>query len=117
MAEGNFEKLPKWAQTKIADLQRTVERQNATIEKLTGHTPIDEAYVLVGTDDSNTDMPYPRHTGVRFVLSPKGTKHRAETLDTVVLTDREGVRYLRLNGDCPISIAPTSSNGVEIRML
>lgn len=118
MAEGSFEKLPKWAQTKIVNMQRALDSKDETIASLTGKTPMDEAYVLVGKDDSNADMPFPRHTSVQFVLTPKTHQmHRAEVVDAVVLTDHKGYRYLRLLGDRPISISPTSTNGIEIRLL
>lgn len=117
MAEGSFERLPKWAQEKIVNLQRALSDKEREIAALTGETPTDAAYVLVGANTSNDSMPFPRGTEVQFVLTPKTHQmHRPETVDAAVLTDRQGFRYLRLLGDRPISISPVSSNGIEIRL-
>lgn len=117
MAEGSFGRLPKWAQEKIINLQRELNDKDKTIAALTGETPMDAAYVLVGKDTSNEDMPFPRGTNVQFVLTPMTHQmRRPETVDASVLTDRNGFRYLRLLGDRPISISPVSSNGIEIRL-
>lgn len=117
MAEGRLEKLPKWAQEEIKKLRRELDDRDKTITSLTGKTPLDEAYVMVGRNDSNNDMPFPRGTGVQFVLTPKGDKHRAEEVQVDVLTDRDGKRHLRILGDRPLSLRPTSSNGFELRLL
>ena len=117
MAEGSFERLPKWAQDKIINMQRAMDEKDSTIKELTGQTPVDEAHVLVSSSDVNTDLPLPHHTEVRFVLTPKTDKRRAETLNALVMTDRQGFRSLRVLGDRPISIQPVSTNGMEIRLL
>lgn len=116
MAEGSFERLPKWAQKKIVNLQRALADKEREIAALTGETPADAAYVLVGANTSNDSMPFPRGTEVEFVLTPKTHQmHRPETVEAAVLTDRQGFRYLRLLGDRPISISPISGSGIEIR--
>lgn len=117
MAEGNFEKLPKWAQEKINSMQRTLDAQEKVLAALTGKTPMTEAHVLVTRDDSNDYIPFPRHTETQFVLSPKDGNRRAETVQAVVMTDRDGERYLRILGDRPLNLRPISSNGFELRML
>lgn len=117
MAEGSFERLPKWAQEKITNLQRTVNEKDAELRNLTGKLSMEEAFAVIETDDIDVNLPLPRGTGVKFILTPKVPGHRAETLDAAVLVDHRGFRYLRLLGDRPISIAPASTNGVEIRML
>lgn len=117
MAEGSFGRLPKWAQEKIVNMQRGLDDKDRTIAALTGKTPVDAAYVLVGRDTENEDMPFPRGTNVQFVLTPQTHQmHRPETVDASVLTDRQGYRYLRLLGDRPISITPVGGNAIEIRL-
>lgn len=117
MAEGSFERLPKWAQEKIVNLQRALSDKEREIAALTGETPANAAYVLLGASTSNDFMPFPRGTEVQFVLTPKTHQmHRPDTVDASVLTDRQGFRYLRLLGDRPIAITPVSSNGIEIRL-
>lgn len=117
MAEGSFGRLPKWAQDKIINLQRELADKDKTIATLSGETPLDAAYVLVGKDVSNDDMPFPRGTNVQFVLTPMTQQmHRPETVDASVLTDSKGFRYLRLLGDRPIAITPVGGNAIEIRL-
>lgn len=117
MAEGSFGRLPKWAQEKIVNMQRGLDDKDKTIATLRGETPLDAAYVLVGKDVSNDDMPFPRGTNVQFVLTPRTNQmHRPETVDASVLTDSNGLRYLRLVGDGPIAITPVGGNAIEIRL-
>lgn len=109
----NIESLPKWAQNRIADLERDLAIADQSITVLTGDTPVDEAHVLLTTAD--TEMPFPAHTGVRFVMEPILPNRMPQTLDCVVQTDRQGFRSLRILGDRGITLQPLSNNGVQIR--
>lgn len=111
----NIESLPKWAQNRIADLERDLAIADQSITVLLGDTPEEDAHVLIGRNDSNKEMPFPAHTGVRFVMEPVLPNRFPQTLDCVVQTDRQGVRSLRILGDRGIVLLPVSNNGVQIR--
>lgn len=113
----DIEKLPKWAQKEIEDLRRGRDEANRALELANGSTPMDEAHVVVDYSAREYPMPFPAHTEVRFVLNNPSGSHLPEVVQVNVMTDRTGERYLRILGDRSLSLIPTSSNGIELRML
>lgn len=111
----NIESLPKWAQSRIADLERDLGTANKTIDRLSNKTPKDEAEILVDLPtDGELALP---HASLRFVLERPTHNRRAVCIDAVVITDQKGFRGLRLLGDQSIAVLPIASNGVELRFL
>lgn len=111
MADNDVSKLPKWAQRKIAQLEREVEDLSALV---VGDVNPDETNVFI--DRFQDATPLPRGSHVRFNLASSGVEAPWSERVEVYLVDRGGGTVLEIQGGSAITIQPVATNAAQIAM-
>ncbi len=109
-----FEKLPKWAQSRIRSLEDRVECQKDKIEELSSPHP--ESNVKVCGWLTYPDLTLPSDSQVEFVMGtePANENKWRDKISVGHVRSNRGRNILRIQGDQPLIIRCSASNSFEV---
>lgn len=109
-----FEKLPKWAQSRIRSLEDRVECQKDKIEELSSPHP--ESNVKVCGWPTYPDLTLPSDSKIEFVMGtdPVDKRNWRDKISVGHIRSDKGRRVLRIQGDYSLLIRCSASNCFEV---